>query len=334
VSGSSQTKPLTESVASAKEALAQLTPSPSEKVTENVSKYLHRTKTGLMGTPDAPVSPHEVAEGVQLILKEPNLLGLMIPNLLHMEFEARKDSVYIFHTVMKHEDTDSQGNAYVPAVRMFESRPKLLFQIADGCNVMDLALNYGAMLRECVHHEPLAKMLLYSPTFQSFFRWVELPEFEVASDAFATFKDLLTTHPQLVATFLEETYDATFASYSKLLTSSNYVTRRLSLKLLGELLLQKENTKIMVKYVNDLENLKAVMTFLKDPSKSIQFEAFHVFKVFVANPNKQQGVVSLLGHNSDKLQRFFKDFHTDRDDAQFQEEKQIVVNMLQKMQAT
>ena len=51
------------------------------------------------------------------------------------------------------------------------------------------------------------------------------------------------------------------------------------LQLLGELLLDRTNTRIMMKYVTDPDNLKLMMILLKDSSRSIQFEAFHVFKV-------------------------------------------------------
>ena len=51
------------------------------------------------------------------------------------------------------------------------------------------------------------------------------------------------------------------------------------LQLLGELLLERQNVKVMMSYVSDAGNLKLMMTLLKDSSRSIQFEAFHVFKV-------------------------------------------------------
>ena len=44
------------------------------------------------------------------------------------------------------------------------------------------------MLRECIRHEPLAKIILFSNQFQDFFKYVELSTFDIASDAFATFK--------------------------------------------------------------------------------------------------------------------------------------------------
>lgn len=51
-----------------------------------------------------------------------------------------------------------------------------------------VALHCGIMLRECVRHEPLAKTVLYSEQFEDFFKYVEMSTFDIASDAFATFK--------------------------------------------------------------------------------------------------------------------------------------------------
>lgn len=45
----------------------------------------------------------------------------------------------------------------------------------------------------------------------------------------------------LSAEFLEQNYDQVFSNYEHLLNSENYVTRRQSLKLLGELLLDRHN---------------------------------------------------------------------------------------------
>lgn len=51
-----------------------------------------------------------------------------------------------------------------------------------------MALNCGIMLRECIRHEPLAKIVLQSKEFHNFFDYVEMSTFDIASDAFATFK--------------------------------------------------------------------------------------------------------------------------------------------------
>lgn len=70
-----------------------------------------------------------------------------------------------------------------------------------------------------------------------------------------------------------------FDAVALLVQSSNYVTKRQSLKLLGEILLDRSNFKVMTRYIADEDNLKMMMNLLKDKSKNIQFEAFHVFKV-------------------------------------------------------
>ena len=54
-------------------------------------------------------------------------------------------------------------------------------------------------------------------------------------------QELLTRHKILSAEFLEVNYDKVFSHYQRLLNSENYVTRRQSLKLLGELLLDRHN---------------------------------------------------------------------------------------------
>lgn len=59
---------------------------------------------------------------------------------------------------------------------------------AERYDTPQVALNCGIMLRECIRHEPLAKIVLYSEQFHSFFNYVELSTFDIASDAFATFK--------------------------------------------------------------------------------------------------------------------------------------------------
>ena len=52
----------------------------------------------------------------------------------------------------------------------------------------EIALNCGMMLRECCRYEALAKIMLYSSEFYKFFSYVEVSTFDIASDAFSTFK--------------------------------------------------------------------------------------------------------------------------------------------------
>ena len=49
--------------------------------------------------------------------------------------------------------------------------------------------------------------------------------------------------------FLAQKFETVFDKYNILLRSSNYVTRRQSLKLLGELLLDRANFQVMMRYI-------------------------------------------------------------------------------------
>ena len=70
---------------------------------------------------------------------------------------------------------------------------------------------------------------------------------------------------------------------AKCYVGSNSNVLRLQLlffsQLLGELLLDRHNFTVMTKYISRAENLKLMMNLLRDNSRNIQFEAFHVFKV-------------------------------------------------------
>lgn len=155
---------------------------------------------------------------------------------------------------------------------------------------------------------------------------MEVSDFDVASDAYATFKDVLTRHTSLVAAFMDEQYDLFFNGYNALLRSKNYVARRQSLKLLGELLMERSNFKIMSKYIRSPDNLKLIMNLLLDRGKHIQFEAFHVFKIFVFNPNKSPQVLSILIKNRPKLVLYMRNFLIERDDEIFHAERQQMID--------
>jgi len=85
----------------------------------------------------------------------------------------------------------------------------------------------------------------------------------------------------------------------------------------------------MLEYVDSPEHLKLTMNLLRDKSKNIQYEAFHVFKVssaldripmqlanskqvFVANPKKSRAVQDILLKNREKLLVFLPKFHEER----------------------
>jgi calcium binding protein 39 len=135
----------------------------------------------------------------------------------------------------------------------------------------------------------------------------------------------------MIATYLETNFDAFFALYNRtLILSENYVIKRQSIKLLGELLLDRANYTVMTRYVDSGEHLKLCMRLLLDDRRMINYEGFHVFKVFVANPNKSQSVQRILVGNRERLLRFLPGFLDDRtDDDQFMDEKSFLLRQIE-----
>ena len=93
-------------------------------------------------------------------------------------------------------------------------------------------------------------------------------------------QEILTKHKQLVAQYLDVNFDLFFQRYNTILVgSSSYVTKRQSIKLLGEILLDRANYSVMTEFVTRGDHLKLCMNLLRDDRKMVQYEGFHVFKV-------------------------------------------------------
>ncbi|BGP34765.1 Hym1p [Rhodotorula toruloides] len=324
----SKTKAPPDLVRSLREAICKLDspqvgPEQKRKANEDISKYLFQMKVLLYGDGETEPQPEIIAQLAQEVYAN-DLLQLLVHNIWRFEFEARKDVSQIFNNLLRR-----QIGTRWPTVEHLSAKEETIFAALKGYENADVALNTGMILRAMLRHEPLARILLYSDKFYNFIEYIEQTTFGIACDAQANFRETLTRHKPMVAEYLDENYDQFFSHYSLLVQSSNYVTKRQSLKLLGEILLDRTNFKVMTRYIANEENLKVMMNLLKDRSKNIQFEAFHVFKIFVANPKKPPQIEAILRRNKDKLIAFLRNFHNDRDDEQFNDEKSFLLQQIE-----
>jgi hypothetical protein len=95
--------------------------------------------------------------------------------------------------------------------------------------------------------------------------------------------------------------------------------------------LRSINFAVMMRYISDKSTLKVIMQMLRHRQSNIQFEAFHVFKVFVANPEKPADIAEILAANKSKLIAFLQNFQNDKEDEQFAEEKAMLVDTLARL---
>ncbi|KAF9664405.1 hypothetical protein SADUNF_Sadunf16G0015600 [Salix dunnii] len=349
----------------ADQSSTSLSDSKREEKMAELAKNIRELKSILYGNSESEPVSEACAQLTQEFFRE-NTLRLLIVCLPQLNLEARKDATQIVANLQR-----QQVNSRLIASDYLEKNTDLLDILIAGvfkwfCHVnytswdplttvscffsyanTDMALHYGVMLRECIRHQTVARYVLESPNVKKLFDYIQLPYFDISADAAATFKELLTRHKSTVAEFLSKNYDWFFAEFnSKLLESTNYITRRQAVKLLGDILLDRSNAVVMTRYVSSRDNLRILMNLLRvvrtsisyiignfyvmnpplqESSKSIQVEAFHVFKLFVANQNKPPDIISILVANRSKLLRLFADFKIDKEDEQFEADKAQVV---------
>ncbi|MFS7980048.1 putative peptidase M13, armadillo-like helical [Helianthus anomalus] len=298
-----------------------------EKVCE-LRKVILEMRTVLYG--DERLEPAEEAcvKLTQEFFKE-DTCYMLIASLPHLDPGTRQDVTHVIANLQR-----QRVNGRYLASEYLESNTAVLAMLLPGCENSELAISYGAILRDCIRHQVAAKYILESDHIKLFFRYIQDSSFDIASDAAATFTELLTRHKSTVAEYLSENYDWFFREYNSLLESSNYITRRNAVRLLRALLLDRSNTSVMVRYVCSLDNLRIVMNLLRDSNKTIQLEAFHVFKLFAANQRKPQEIVKVLVANRSKLIRFFSDFSFEKADEQFESDKAEVVREIATLELT
>merc|ERR1712226_125416 len=193
----------------------------------------------------------------------------------------------------------------------------------------------GMMLRSCARHQQLVEAFLsQSEVAIRLISFTRAESFDVSSDAFSSLHDFLLTHKATSAAFLEANFQEFFKLYNGLLVCGDCVTQRQALKLLSEMLLDRTFMRVMLAYIGDEQFLQIHMNLLRADSKAIQFEAFHVFKIFVANPQKPPRVQQILFKNKDKLVKLLETLRPSRpDDKHFAEDKSTVIGKLQALES-
>ncbi|OXV11547.1 hypothetical protein Egran_00693 [Elaphomyces granulatus] len=358
--------------------------SSSPKVEEDLAKQLAHTKLIVQGTQEVDSSPDQVNSLIQAIIQE-DLLFELARSIRLLPFESRKDTQTIFSHILRFRPLPASDGDPPVITYIAHHRPEVVVELCRGYGYSQSAMPCGTILREALKFDVVAAIILCDESregepaiclrdlllntqqsgngiFWEFFEWIDRGSFEVSADAFTTFRavlqEILTRHKGLVAGYLATNFDLFFSRYNNVLVQSDsYVTKRQSIKLLGEILLDRAHYNVMTAYVDSGEHLKLCMKLLKDDRKMVQYEGFHVFKVcppnqqltsisqrgvagagltrvaaqvFVANPNKSVAVQRILINNRERLLKFLPKFLEDRtDDDQFTDEKSFLVRQIE-----
>ncbi|CAM9805136.1 unnamed protein product [Phaeothamnion confervicola] len=177
---------------------------------EALQKRLGQMKAVLYGDEEKDPDPERCQE-LSAAMRQSGLMPRLIEKFAGLPFEARKDVAQVFNNLVR-----KNVGGFVEYV---EKDAPMIKGMIEAYGNPDIALLCGQMLRECIRYEGLARMVLYDQLLWLFFdKYVHLPNFDVASDAFATLRDLLTRNKQASsASFLEERFNEVFERYTELL---------------------------------------------------------------------------------------------------------------------
>ncbi|KAK5119475.1 hypothetical protein LTR85_007575 [Meristemomyces frigidus] len=325
----------------------------SPKIDEDLARNLSLMKVTLQGTPELDATLDQVYQLVNQILAE-SLLPALVDHIHRLPFEARKDTQTIISNVFRFRNPGSTSPEPDALKEVLRRQPEIIIALCNGYERRESASPCGGILKEALKWDAVAAVILYDEpaadgktidiyndvdvskkssgqgVFWKFFGWIDKSSFEVSADAFDCFRLILTKHKQLVSQYINTNFDLFFEKYNNILIKSeSYVTKRQSIKLLGEVLLDRQFYEVMTRYVDSGDNLKLIMWQLKDDRRMVQYEAFHVFKIFAANPNKSYEVQKFLIMNKQRLLKFLPKFLEDRtDDEQFNDEKAWLVKAI------
>lgn len=157
-------------------------------------------------------TPDQVYQLVQGLIEE-DLLLLLAQHLWRLPFESRKDTQVIFSYVFRFRPpTASPKTDPVALSYVVNNKPQVLLELCRGYEHKESATPAGSVLREVLKSEAAAAIILYddgeepgsslkgvtaiererpqsgSGVFWRFFDWIDKSSFEVAADAFTTFR--------------------------------------------------------------------------------------------------------------------------------------------------
>jgi calcium binding protein 39 len=242
---------------------------------------------------------------------------------------TRHDISHIVSLLNRHVEAKTRFHAYL------NSRPVILATLVESMADPEICRVSGMLLQQVIRASgPLcASVLENEPVLDKVLEYCASDEFDLGAEGFSTLRMLLCRHKKVVVEFLVNDFDKFLLKYNKLLKSTTYITVRQSLQLLADILQVRSNFKFMIKFINSDRQLRVVLKLVFGKTQTTRFEAFKIFKIFVANPRKVPEITSMLLQHKDKLIKFLEAFTGQKgkeNDERFLKDKS---NTLRKLRA-
>mmetsp|Transcript_4526 Transcript_4526/g.10681 ORF Transcript_4526/g.10681 Transcript_4526/m.10681 type:complete len:403 (+) Transcript_4526:146-1354(+) len=279
---------------------------------------------------DAGSSVSEAREAI-LHLLATDVQAKLVVCLDALNFEARKDTMRLFGAVLR---LGPLVGANAEVIEYVQTHPRIAQLLLEGSGRPEVFCHCAQMLRCCTRFPQLVAFLYDQNAMSRLIDLARHQTFDISTEAFCSLRELLLAHKDVSAAHLQAHFEECFELYNSLLQADDYVVQRQALRLLGQVLLDRSFMQVMVAYVGNERFMQIHMNLLRDKSKAIQLEAFHVFKIFVANPNKPPRVQHILYRNKERLVKVLETVAAKRQsDKSLAQDLGAVVGIIQALEA-
>ena len=301
------------------------------RLTEELNKVIAKAHTIIFGNSDTPPDEASVDAFVEAVFSQ-KLFEPLIQTIGSLSVESKK----LVAQILCHCVKERTKVAELLSSEDSELVKVLVQKYTDSDPSTQLAL--GEILRQISHVSRITNSLLQHDIVDKLLKRIETEtEFDVTTDILQTLQNLIidnsTRCKKSILSYMEKHYEEFVSRLNMLVESKTYVTQRLALRLLAEFLVDPEYFPVMYRYVQNPSNLAIAMKLLKSEYAAVRKDAFDVFKVFVANPRKSQGVTLILQRNAQRLISFLRSFEVpgDKLDKDFGAEKELVIDEIARL---
>jgi calcium binding protein 39 len=260
-----------------------------------------------------------------------DLPAQLLSRLSLLSFEGRKDVTNLLCVLLR---TNLPRGLDVKVTEYLQRQwPQVESSLLGAYADLDLVVFVGVVIRCCLRRSELLAAFLANRGVFSLVELVDDASFEVSADVLQSIKQLISEHREACAAWLEANFTEFFVAYHRLVRCDNYAVQRQALRLLSSLLLDRSFEQVMRRYIRDDKNLQVIMVLLGDDSRAIPVQAFHVFKIFVANPEMTGRVQKILYNNRERLQLVLQGLRPpDKNNRPFLSDLKLVIEKLRAME--
>lgn len=190
-----------------------------------------------------------------------------------------------------------------------------------------LSSTANILIRECTRNEEFVSYLFEHQYVSAFIVHLLGDNFEMVTNAFKTYEDLLTVNIQVSAPYVQNHYDIFSLHFKQMLRSNSYIVSLLAVPLILSYITREECRQILMYFVNDPYNLECICKQLTSHSKKVRSNAYSLFKLFVINPHRTPLIRHELRENKKKLSKLISKVSLPDDEELINERNTVLSNL-------